>query len=276
MPTALVTGAGSGLGFAIATALAADGYAVELTDPDRQVVADRATEAGDGATGSVLDVTDPEACERAAARVAERAGSLDVWVNNAGILHTGSVWDHDAAQRRAMFDVNTHGTINGTLAALQVMRATGRGHVINVVSLAGLAVPPGEATYAATKHAALAFSAGTNADLRTAGHRQIYVSAICPDGIWTPMISERLDDPAAAPSFSGTLLRPDEVADRILALIEKPRVVAAMPRHRGVLARLFASFPNASARAHGLFLADARRRQRRWKKRIGQGRGPDR
>ena len=90
---------------------------------------------------------DAEACRAAAALTVERGGSLDVWVNNAGVLVTGHVWEHDPETRRALFEVNTLGTINGTLAALEPMRAAGRGHVVNVVSLAGLGAPPGEALY---------------------------------------------------------------------------------------------------------------------------------
>ena len=102
-----------------------------------------------------------------------------------------------------MLEVNTLGTVNGTLAALELMRPPGRGHVINIVSLAGLGAPPGEAYYAATKHAALGFTLGTLADLRRDGVEDIHLSAVCPDGIWTPMIADKLDDPDAAPSFSG-------------------------------------------------------------------------
>src|SRR4029077_11405903 len=95
------------------------------------------------------------------------------------------------------------------------MRQSGRGHVINIVSLAGLGAPPGEALYASTKHGAIAFSLGALADLRRAGYDTIEVSAVCPDGIWTPMIADKLDDPDAAPSFSGQLLRPEAVAVEI-------------------------------------------------------------
>ena len=84
------------------------------------------------AFASTLDVRDAEACRAAAASTAERAGSLDVWVNNAGILVTGHVWEQDEETRRLLFDVNALGTINGTLAALEPMRPAGRGHVINV------------------------------------------------------------------------------------------------------------------------------------------------
>jgi short-subunit dehydrogenase len=154
------------------------------------------------------------------------------------------------------------------------MRAAGRGQVINIASLAGLGSPPGEALYAATKHAAIAFSLGALADLRRSGFREVHVCAVCPDGIWTPMIADKLDDPNAAPSFSGTLLRAEEVAPRVAALLDRPRAVVVIPRSRGVFVRLLDAFPNAALRAMPLFLADARRRQRRWKKRIEAGRGP--
>jgi short-subunit dehydrogenase len=154
------------------------------------------------------------------------------------------------------------------------MLPAGRGHVINIVSLAGLGAPPGEALYAATKHAALGYSLGTLADLRRDGYRDIHVSAVCPDGAWTPMLFDKLDDPDAAPSFSGVLLRPDQVAPHVAGLLDRPRPVLAIPRWRGVLVRLFATFPRAAVRIMPAFMADARRKQKRWKKRIEAGKGP--
>ena len=154
------------------------------------------------------------------------------------------------------------------------MRATGTGHVINVVSLAGLGAPPGEALYSATKHGAIAFSLGALADLRRAGFKEIHVSAVCPDGIWTPMIADKLDDPDAAPSFSGILLRAEAVAPRVVQLLDRPRPVLTIPRWRGVFVRLIDAFPGLAVRIMPLFMADARRRQRRWKERIEAGDGP--
>ncbi|HXF00026.1 MAG TPA: SDR family NAD(P)-dependent oxidoreductase [Solirubrobacterales bacterium] len=274
MGAALVTGAGRGLGMEIARALAARGLTVHLTDVDSAAAEAAARELGPPAFPSALDVRDAEACRAAAAQTAERGGSLDVWVNNAGILVTGHVWEHDAETRRALFEVNTLGTINGTLAALELMRATGRGQVINVVSLAGLGAPPGEALYSATKHGAIAFSLGALHDLRRAGFEQIHVSAVCPDGIWTPMISDRLDDPGAAPSFSGRLLRAETVAPQVVALLDHPRPVLAIPRWRGLFVRFLDAFPRLTSRLMPLFMADARRRQRRWKKRVEAGKEP--
>ena len=274
MPAALVTGAGRGLGAEIARALTARGLTVHVTDVDEASAASAAERIGATAFFSKLDVRDREACEAAAAMTVERAGSLDVWVNNAGVLVTGHVWNHDPDTSRLLFEVNTLGTINGTLAALGPMRAARRGHVINVVSLAGLGAPPGEALYGATKHGALAFSLGTLGDLRREGYRDIHVSSVCPDGIWTPMIADKLDDPDAAPSFSGQLLRPQDVAPKVAELLDRPRPVLAIPRWRGVQVRILDAFPGLFLRMVPLFMADARRRQRRWKKRIEAGEAP--
>ena len=271
---ALVTGAGRGLGAEIARVLAARGLTVHVTDVDESSAASTAADIGGSAFFSKLDVRDREACETAAAMTVERAGSLDVWVNNAGILVTGYVWDHDPDTCRLLFEVNTLGTINGTLAALGPMRQARSGHVINVVSLAGLGAPPGDALYGATKLAAIAFSLGTLGDLRREGLKHVHVSAVCPDGIWTPMIADKLDDPDAAPSFSGQLLRPEAVAPQVAELLDRPRPVLAIPRWRGVVVRLLDAFPDVAARLIPMFMADARRRQRRWKQRIEAGRGP--
>jgi NAD(P)-dependent dehydrogenase (short-subunit alcohol dehydrogenase family) len=265
---AVVTGAGRGLGLEIARALAARGLTVHVTDVDEPAAAAAAEQVGNGAFASKVDVRDREACVAAAAATVQRAGPLEVWVNNAGVLVTGHVWEHDPDTCGLLFEVNTLGTINGTLAALGPMREAGRGHVINVVSLAGLGAPPGETLYSATKHGAMAFSIGTLADLRREGLKGIHVSAVCPDGIWTPMISDKLDDPDAAPSFSGTLLRAADVAPKIAGLLDRPRPVLAIPRWRGAFVRFLDAFPALSTRMMPLFMADARRRQRRLKRRI--------
>lgn len=274
MRGAVVTGAGGGLGRAIAAELARRGYAVQVTDVDAEAAAGVAGEIGGDAVGSALDVRDEASCRSVAAQTVQRAGSLDVWVNNAGVLFTGPSWEQDEAMRRTMIEVNALGTVNGTLAALEQMRLAGRGHVINVVSLAGIVAAPGEVNYAASKHAAMAFTLGTLFDLRRSGIRGIDVSAVCPDGIWTPMLEDKLDDPDAAGSFSGHLLTPERVADAVGKLTERPRPVLVIPRRRGPLLRLFDLFPSLAVRLLPLVMADARRRQRRYKKLIESGGWP--
>jgi NAD(P)-dependent dehydrogenase (short-subunit alcohol dehydrogenase family) len=268
MPSALVTGAGGGLGLAIARMLAERGYEVCVTDVDGGAAERAARAIGAGAWARALDVTDASACSAAAAEVAERSGGIDVWVNNAGILLPGLAHEQPPSEQAAMLSVNAVGTFNGTRAALDRMVPAGGGHVVNVVSLAGIVAAPGEVAYAASKHAAIAYSIGTLADLRRAGIRGVDVSAICPDGIWSPMLEDKLDDPDAAASFSGTMLTPERVAERVSGLLDHPRPVVAFPRWRGAFVRLFDAFPRLALRLTPLVMKDARRRQQRFKRKL--------
>jgi NADP-dependent 3-hydroxy acid dehydrogenase YdfG len=274
MPVAVVTGAGGGIGRAIALDLAGRGYLVQVTDLDADAAARVAAEIGAGAVASGLDVRDEAACRAVATAAATQSGSLDLWVNNAGVLATGVSWQHGEEARRTMFEVNALGTMNGTVAALEEMIAAGRGHVINLISLAGLVAAPGEVVYSASKHAAMAFTLGTLFDLRRSGIDGIQLSAVCPDGAWTPMLQDKLDDPDAAGSFSGHLLTPDEVATEVGKLTERPRPLLVLPRWRGPVLRIFDLFPRLALRLLPLVMRDAKRRQRRYKKLIESGRWP--
>jgi len=274
MPVAVVTGAGSGLGRAIALDLAERGYIVQATDIDADAAAATARELGAGASFAELDVTDAEACRATAAAATTRSGSLDLWVNNAGVLTAGKTWQQSESTNRAMLEINALGTMNGTAAALERMIPAEHGHVINVISLAGILAAPGLVGYAASKHAAMAYTLGTLFDLRRAGIRGVELSAFCPDGIWTPMIEDSLDDPDVAASFSGKLLTPSEVATAVGKLAERPRPLLILPRWRGPMLRLFDLFPRLALKILPLVMRDARRRQRRYKKLIEAGKWP--
>ena len=266
---AVVTGAGRGLGKEIARLLVARGHLVLVTDVDEASAQDTAAELGAGAVARALDVRDEAQVVAARDDIVARAGRLDVWVNNAGVLVTGPAWEQDEAVRRLMIEVNTLGTINGTVAALEAMRdQAGRGHIVNIVSLAGLSAVAGEAVYAASKHAAIGFSLSTMADLRSARVKNVDISCICPDGIWTPMLQDKLDDPASALSFSGRLLQPEEVVDAIRKVLDKPRLVTTVPPLRGALARFGDTFPAFSLAVAPVFVKKGRRAQRKLKTQI--------
>ena len=126
MRTAVVTGAGSGLGRAIAAELIGRGYRVHVTDVDAGAADRVAAELGPEARGSALDVRDEAACRGLADSIG-RTGSLDLWVNNAGVFYSGPPWEQSAELRQTMLDVNVTGLMNGTVAALGPMRAAGRG-----------------------------------------------------------------------------------------------------------------------------------------------------
>jgi len=165
---AVVTGAGRGLGKLLAGLLVARGHHVLVTDVDLETAKATASTLGPNAYARALDVRD--AAQTIAARddILARAGALDVWINNAGVLVTGPAWEQDASTRRLMLEVNALGTMNGTIVAIEAMRGRG-GHIVNIVSLAGITAVPGESVYAASKHAAIGFSLSTLADLRLAG-----------------------------------------------------------------------------------------------------------
>lgn len=260
---AVVTGAGRGLGRQIASLLVERGHTVLVTDIDEAAAKGAAAELGDRAEAFVLDVRDEAAVRAARDRVVALAGRLDLWVNNAGVLFTGPAWEHDEEQRRLTLEVNALGTINGTLAAVEAMRGSGGGHIVNIASLAGITAVPGEGVYAASKHAVMGFSLSTVADLRAAKVKDIDISCVCPDGIWTPMLHDRLDDPGAALSFSGKLLQPEEVVESVGRVLDRPRLVMAVPGWRGAVCRFGDAFPSFGLAALPLMTAQGRRVQRK-------------
>jgi NAD(P)-dependent dehydrogenase (short-subunit alcohol dehydrogenase family) len=262
------------MGLEIARRLVGRGYEVAVTDVDEANTASAAEQLGDRAWALPLDVTDPDAVSAAARHVVERSGSLDVWVNNAGILITGLAHEQPVETYRRHLDVNYLGTVHGTLAAIEQMRRSGRGQIINLISLAGLAAATGIVAYSASKHAAIAFSLGTAADLRRDGLGAITISCVCPDGVWTPMINDKLDDPNDALSFSGVMLMPEQVAEHVERLLDKPTPVLTIPRWRGQFARFFDRHPKLSLRLTPLLMRDALRRQRAFKKKVESGKWP--
>jgi short-subunit dehydrogenase len=262
--TAVVTGAGRGLGRLVAERLAGRGYAVLLTDIDETAAHAAAREIGQGAWAMVHDVRDAGRHREIAAAAVAR-GPLGVWVNNAGVLTVGPAWEQIEDAIRRQVDVNLCGVMWGCRAAIDAFgRSGGRGHLINIASLSSLVPAPGLAPYAATKHAVLGYSLSLAGELRRAG-RPIEVSTICPDAIETDMVRGVAGHDDANLLFSSSaLLDPADVADEVAALLDRPRLVKVIPAARGAMANLFRPFP-----AVGLKLLEqfhrigARRRRRR-------------
>ncbi len=223
----VVTGASGGLGAALCDAFAARGDEVVATDVRG---ADRA-----------LDVTDGPACRALAEEV-----QPDIWVNNAGILGAGAAIDQSDDDVAAIIAVNLLGVINGSRAAATTMRAAGGGHILNIGSMASWVSPAGLAVYGATKHGVRAYTVALATELAGTG---VTASVLCPDGIWTPMLHDRLDDQASAMSFTaGKLLMPEEVAAAALDLIERGALLASVPRHVGAFSRMLCAFPSLNVR----------------------------
>jgi NAD(P)-dependent dehydrogenase (short-subunit alcohol dehydrogenase family) len=261
MQTAVVTGAGRGLGRLIARGLADRGFFVIATDID-QAVEDTAQEIGAArAKAMTQDVRDPDSHRQAAAEASAR-GPLAIWVNNAGVLRSAAAWGHTDEDVRLQIEVNTLGLIYGCRAAVDAMAARRSGHIINMASLSSMVAPPGLAVYSASKHAVLGFSIALQGDLQHAG-MEIWVSAVCPDAIDTDMTRELRGERHSALLFSaGKLLEADDMAKLVLELVDRPRLVVVRPRVRGVLAQLFRPFPGAGLRVLGQLRRIGERKQR--------------
>jgi NAD(P)-dependent dehydrogenase (short-subunit alcohol dehydrogenase family) len=230
---AVVTGAGEGVGLQLARALAERGHAVHLTDLDTGLAARAAAELGPPAFSSGLDVRSLTACRAAAARTRRRVGSMELWVNGTLIPSDRPAWELDERTRQRMLEVNLLGTINGTLAALEHLRAAEGGAVVNVIPLAGLLPAPGHALMAAGSQAAVAFSLATAADLRQEGVSSVSVSCLClgRGGISPAGLYRLLDHPrpvVAVPPWRGTLVRASYLWPRLVPL--GSRVVPGWPR----------------------------------------------
>jgi NAD(P)-dependent dehydrogenase (short-subunit alcohol dehydrogenase family) len=162
-PVALVTGAGSGIGRAIASALA-EGWIVYATD----VTTDRLTDMSDCETAR-LDVTDNAAIERVLDRIRTAHGGVDCLVNNAGYAEVGPVEDVPIDAVADQFDVNLYGPLRLCSAVLPGMRERGRGRIINVSSIFGQTVLPGMGVYSASKFGIEAVSDALRRELVSSG-----------------------------------------------------------------------------------------------------------
>jgi NAD(P)-dependent dehydrogenase (short-subunit alcohol dehydrogenase family) len=251
MDTAVVTGAGRGIGREVARLLSARGYAVLVTDVDEDAARETAAMLGEPAWHMAHDVRDPERHREVAAAAGQR-GPLKVWVNNAGILRTQKAWEHTDDEARLLVEANFLGVLWGSRAAVEAMRPLG-GDIVNMASMSSFGAVPGLAVYGATKHAVLGFTESLQGDLDDA-RIPIRTHAICPDGVDTGMVRERERDEDAAIIFSSPrLLRPEEVAELIVSVIGERRPIAILPRSRGVLVRGLALFPRVSLRLLPMF-----------------------
>lgn len=180
----VVTGAGNGIGAALARGFAAAGARVVVNDLDE--AACRTVAAELGATAVPGDAVSAAGVDALVAAAREALGEVDVFCANAGIA--GAVTDQspDADWERS-WDVNVMGHVRASRLLLPAWLARGRGHLLATVSAAGLLTMLGAASYSVTKHAALAFAEWLSA---TYGGRGITVQALCPLGVRTDLLRE--------------------------------------------------------------------------------------
>jgi hypothetical protein len=224
---AVVTGASSGIGRAVAEALAGAGAGVVLAARRAERLEELAggiTTRGGSCRVLPTDVTRREEVEALARAAVEEWGGLHIWVNNAGVMPLSPVADLQVEDWERMVDVNVKGVLYGIAAALPAMREAGGGHVVNVGSLAGRRPFPGGTVYAATKFAVRALSWGMHLEL--GAEHGIRVTDIQPGVVETELF-DHIPDAAVREGFRDTWkerrsLLPADVARAVLHAVTSP------------------------------------------------------
>lgn len=215
-----MTGGAQGIGLATAKAFAGAGAHVTIGDLDF----DRARHAAKAFSGTacLLDVTDPDSF----AEFAGENGPVDVLVNDAGVMPNGGFLELTPDIDRLTMDVNVFGVVNGMRAALPGMLARGRGHVVNVASLAGKFPVKGLAIYNASKFAVVGLTAATRLEYAASG---VSITAVLPSAVDTALASGL--DMRPIPK-----VKPAAVARAVLDSVASRQAEIAVPRYVGTLA----------------------------------------
>ncbi|MCV7419828.1 SDR family NAD(P)-dependent oxidoreductase [Mycobacterium yunnanensis] len=250
---AVVTGAGSGIGQALAVELARSGAKVAISDVDLEGLA--VTEARLKAIGAPvkadrLDVTEREAFELYADAVKAHFGKVNQIYNNAGIAFTGDVEASSYKDIERVMDVDFWGVVNGTKAFLPHLIESGDGHVVNVSSLFGIFSVPGQAAYNAAKFAVRGFTEALRQEM-IAAKRPVKVTTVHPGGIKTAIArnaaaAEGVDAEKLAQTFDKKLAKttPERAAVIILDAVRKNKarvLVGADAKALDVIVRLTGS-----------------------------------
>ena len=218
----MITGAGSGIGRALALNLAGRGSLLALSDVDEAGLAETAERARAAGAREVrtdrVDVADRDAMSRYALDVVQQFGRVNVVINNAGVSLTGDFTDLEFDDIDWIVGVNFWGVVHGTKEFLPHLIASGDGHVVNLSSLFGLVSIPGQTMYNATKYAVRGMSEAIREEMLVAGH-PVGVTSVHPGGIKTDIVrnsrvSAKEDKAATAELFDKRLAQDERRAGR--------------------------------------------------------------
>ena len=234
---AVVTGAGSGIGRALAYGLARRGATLAISDVDEVGLAETGRQVrviGARVHEQRLDVTDRAAVLAYADIVAAEFGVVNVVINNAGIAFTGDIEAMSFEQIERVMNVDFWGVVNGTKAFLPHVIASGEGHIVNISSLFGLMSIPGQSAYNAAKFAVRGFTEALREEMIVAGH-PVNVTCVHPGGVKTAIARnagavEGHDSAALAQFFDAKLAKtsPESAARSILRAVTGNRARAVV------------------------------------------------
>lgn len=237
----LITGAGHGLGQAMACVFANAGSHLIVTDREPKRVAetvDFLRRNGHQAVGFVMDVTDVESIRQIRDRIHADLGPVDILINNAGVVSGGNFQDVPWEKHVTTFNVNMLGAAAVTHVFLSDLVSRPEAHCVNIASASALIALPYAVTYAASKWAVLGFSESLREELRLEGHAHVGVTAVCPSYVGTGMFAG-----VRTPRLTG-LLSPERLALVVLKAVQRdqesiltPWLVKLIPIGRGTMSR---------------------------------------
>jgi len=231
-----ITGGARGIGRETAAAALRAGMKVAIGDLDQAAAEETAAQLGGGVLALPLDVTDRASFRAFLDAVDERLGSLDVLVNNAGIMPLGPFIEEDDATARRIIDINVHGVIHGMKEALPGMIARRSGHIVNIASQAGKYGLPGGATYCASKAAVINLSRAVRKEVSWAG---VEISVISPVAVNTEL-ALGLAEPRQRQFRK---VEPYQVAEAVIETLREPTFDVHVPKALKVTERMNALLP---------------------------------
>jgi len=235
-----ITGAGRGIGLATAERFVSQGARVALGDLDGGLAKEAADRLGPSASGHDLDVTDKESFAAFLTEAEAHHGKpLDVLVNNAGVMPNGPFLDQEDRIDRLTMDVNVYGVIHGMRLALPGMVERGRGHVVNICSLAGKFPIKGLAVYNASKFAAVGLTAATRLEMDATG---VSITAVLPSAVRTELSSGI--DYGVLPAVDA-----DDIAAAVVASVRTRAAEIAVPSYVGAATAVVPLVPEVVMRA---------------------------
>lgn len=255
--TAVVTGAASGIGYALCVRLAQQGATVYACDVNEAGLRKLAAECSGTHSGTVhiqtLDVSDQRAVATLLQRAKTEAGTLDYVFNNAGIVVGGHFENTPIEAWQKIVGINQWGVIYGTQAAYEIMAAQGHGHIINTASTAGVTPVPYSVAYATTKHAVVGLSTSLREEAKVTG---VNVSVVLPGvvatGIFDSAINTKGYDYAGAmkkvvvPSITA-----DKAAEFICKGVERNKAFITFPFYNRAIVLMYRLFPGLMSAAIG-------------------------
>lgn len=255
--TAVVTGAASGIGYALCLRLAQYGAVVYATDVNeaglQKLAAECAEKHGSTMHTHVLDVSDQQAVDALLQRAKSDTGSLDYVFNNAGIVVGGYFENTPIEVWQKIVGINQWGVVYGTQSAYAIMAAQGHGHIVNTASTAGITPVPYSVAYATTKHAVVGLSTSLREEAKATGVKvSVVLPGVVETGIFDSAISTKGYDYAGAmkkvvvPSITA-----EKAAGFICKGVQRNKAFITFPLYNRLIVLVYRLFPSLMSAAIG-------------------------